>query len=68
MRFDYTEGKTEKYIVSLYWDERNSDHFYFHEYRKAKNKFDKLKDNALKGATITLYDLIKDVRKEFVKL
>ena len=67
MRFDCTNGKTARYIVSVYnWN--IDDHSYYHYYKDAKILFDKLKARDFEnGTVISIYDLIKDQRKEFIR-
>lgn len=66
MRFDYTNGKSAQYIVSRY-SGLTEDHMYFHYYGEAKKMYDKLEKTADRGVTVSLYDMIKDVRKAFHK-
>lgn len=65
MRFDYTKGQKARYIVSVYWgDMIVEDHYYFHYYKEAEAMFDKLKSDAKEGTHISLYDMVKDIRKK----
>ena len=67
MKFDYTHGKPAKYGVHIYsWN--TSDIYYFGTYKAAKEFFDKATATEReKGTTICLYNIHKDIRKEFVK-
>lgn len=68
MRFDHTKGQKAKYLVSLHW-ETGYDLFYYHYYKDAKAKFDRLKAAEPREArSISLYDMVKDVRKEFARI
>ena len=64
MRFDRTGGKRPRYIVSEYW-ETGEDHYYFHYYRNAKFTYDYMKARALIGTRLSLYDMVKDIQKEY---
>lgn len=67
MRFDFTKGKTATYIVSTHHG-LVDDHAYFHYYKDAKQHFDKVAEQPhAKGTTMSLYDCVKDIRKEFKK-
>ncbi len=67
MRFDYTKGKEAKYMVTLYsWNV--NDRSFFHSFDEAKALFDRLKNSELKDALVSLWDVKKDVRKEYVRL
>ena len=68
MRFDYTQGKKAKYIVSVHsWNV--SDHYYCNCYKQAKELFDKLRENKeFKGRTVSVYDLKNDIQKNFAKI
>ena len=64
MRIDYSKTGKPKYMVgahSLMYD----DFYYFDTYRDAKNFFDNIKMRREKGTRINLYDIKKDIRKEF---
>lgn len=64
MRFDRTEGKKAKYMVSIhYWN--NSDQIYFHYYKDAKAYFDSKNPVDFKGAAVNLYDITNDIRKAY---
>ena len=66
MKFNYTHGNEAKYMVSVYgWN--ISDYYYCHEYKQAKELFNKLKE-LVKDASISIYDIKKDIRKEFAKV
>ena len=66
MRFDFTKGKEARYMVGVFM-EINEDLYYFHTYREAKAKFDELKEdeNLEDGAHLSIYDMIKDIRKDY---
>lgn len=64
MRFDMTQGKSPRYMVSIYrWNV--SDYYYFNTYREAKNLYDKVKDT--EQGIISLYDIKNDIRKEYTR-
>ena len=67
MRFDCTHGNKAKYIVSLYgWDVE--DHFYCDTFKNAKRIFNIAKGTKFrKGTALSLYNIQKDIRKEYVK-
>ena len=66
MRFDNTNGKKARYIVSLYgWNV--DDRHYYHYYKDAKEMFEKIKVRAKDGCAASIYDLEKDERKAFAK-
>lgn len=67
MRFDYTHGEGAKYLVSLYGF-NVEDHYYYHTYREAKRAFKTIKDSKqAEGTILSLTDIVKDCRKEFMK-
>ena len=68
MRFDYTKGKSKKYVVTAYaWNVQ--DHYYFHYLKDAKEMLEKLKSHQWeKGTILSITDMIKDQRKAFVRL
>ena len=66
MKFDYTKGQTARYMVSVY-RELVSDQYYFHYYADAKKLFDDIVKKE-KGAIISIYDMIYDIRKNFIKV
>ena len=66
MRFDRTEGKTERYVVSLY-GENVEDHYYYHYYNKAKKLYESMRGEQKPGTVLSIYDVEKDIRKEFSK-
>lgn len=71
MRFCHTNGKDGRYLVAIHYNVF-SDYHYYHYYREAKKKFDELKasgdaGHAMKGTALSLYDMVKDVRKEYAK-
>ena len=70
MRFDFTKGKTAKYMVSIYMPDGCYDHLYYHSHREAKEKFDKLSKSGHyeKGTAMSLYDIQKDIRKEYARI
>lgn len=67
MVFDHTKGERAMYMVSVYrWNVQDR-HFYSN-YREAKAFFNALKEeDHEKGTVISLYNVPKDIRKEFVK-
>jgi hypothetical protein len=67
MRFDYTNGRPAKYLVSIYCFNCH-DLLLYPDYRTAKAAFKKLKEEPHdKGTVLSLYDYQKDVRKEMVR-
>lgn len=68
MNFDYTHGEDAKYLVLVTaWNV--VDRYYFHSYREAKGMFNRLLDGKYGGgAIISVYDMKKDVRKDFAKI
>ncbi len=66
MKFDYTKGKKAQYMVSIYsWN--FSDHYYFSDADTAKKFFKKAGKEKEEGVSVSLWDMQKDIRKEFVK-
>lgn len=70
MKFDFTKGQPAKYMVSIYEPDGSHDKLYYHYFREAKRKVNWLKENESyeKGTIISLYDMQKDARKEFVRI
>lgn len=66
MTFDYANGEEAKYMVFIYRGFCN-DRLYFSNYRDAKRAFDDCKGRE-KDASISLYKMPTDERKEFVKV
>ena len=67
MKFDRTNGKTAKYVLTIY-GERVEDHYYYHYYKEADKHFDQLLRCVWdKGTILSIYDLKKDVQKNFIK-
>ena len=67
MKFDRTKGKSPRYLVSIY-GETVEDKYYYHYFREADDFFDQLLRKEWEaGTAISLYDLQKDVRKNFAK-
>ena len=57
---------TARYMVSLYgWNVE--DHYYYHYFNKAKKLYESLKAEQKPGTTLSIYDIAKDIRKEFSK-
>lgn len=68
MRFDRTGGKTARYMVSIYRGLVN-DQIYYHYYKQAKDCFEGIKNGGAEaGNIISVYDLDKDIRKDFARL
>ena len=66
MKFDYTKGQEARYMVSIYrWNV--DDHYYLHNYRDAKKLFDEIKQKE-EDASVSLWDLKKDIRKEYARV
>jgi len=70
MKFNFTKGKSANYIVSIYEPDGCHDQLYYHYHREAKDKLNELKGSGCyeKGTIISLYDIHKDIRKEFVRI
>lgn len=75
MRFDYTHGKEARYVVVLYsLTGFSSDHYYFHEYRKAKEFFkqacetEQARETESTVEAISVYDMKRDIRKDFCRI
>ena len=65
MRFDRTNGKAAKYMVSIY-EGLIEDHYYYHYKKDAEGFFDKLlRTPRTKGTRMTIYDLQKDKQIAF---
>lgn len=71
MRFDYTKGAEARYMVSLH-EELTYDCYYFGNYQSAKRFYDgavaEARSAKRENLSISLTDIIKDVRKAFTKL
>ena len=67
MKFDFTKGKSAKYMVSIYMPDGCHDQLYYHYYREAKTKLDKLSTcgHYERGTVISLYDIKNDIRKDY---
>ena len=67
MRFDRTNGKEARYMVTLYgWN--IEDHYYCDSYKIAKKIFDEISHKYHeKGVALSIYDMKKDIRKAFIK-
>ena len=74
--FDYTNGSESKYLVNIHrWNV--SDQCYFSNYYEAKKFYEKtcrdLKEMAEKyffpegTTTINLWDIVRDIRKEYTR-
>lgn len=66
MKIDRTEGLEAKWLVSINrWNV--DDFYYFHYYKDAKTLFD---DAVIKekGATISIWDMKKDTRKDYTRV
>ena len=69
MKFDYTHGKPARYLVmATWWNGR--DMYYFSAYRDAINLYKALQANGNyhNDTVISVYDIVKDVRKEFSRI
>lgn len=67
MNFDYTHGRGAKYLVSLYGF-NVEDRYYCDTYKEAKRIFKAIKDSKqTEGTVLSLTDMVKDFRKEFIK-
>lgn len=68
MNFDYTKGKSPRYMVFVYRGFVN-DRYYVHTYNEAKKLFNELKEQeAGRDSSVSIYDFEKDIRKEFAKV
>lgn len=68
MNFDYTKGKSPRYMVFVYRGFTN-DRYFVHDYSTAKKLFDELKaQEAGSDSVVSIYDVEKDIRKEFAKV
>ena len=67
MRFDYTKGQVAKYMVSIH-RESGDDFYYFHYFKGAKELFDSAKTREAEGTSLSLYDMKKDIRKEYARV
>lgn len=66
MKFDYTHGKEAKYMVSIHgWN--FDDHYYFGEAAAAKKMFKEIAERKEKGITASLWDMKRDIRKDFIR-
>ena len=67
MKFDYTKGKTARYMVSAYrWN--GSDQYYLHYYKEAKQIFELMKTHESEDTIITIYDMKTDTCKDYRKI
>ena len=67
MRFDCTKGQYAKYMVSIH-RECGEDFCYFHTFKEAKDFFDRKKESEGAGTSISLWDIKKDIRKDYVRV
>lgn len=67
MKFNFTNGKTAKYMVSVYkWNQQ--DCYYYHFFKDAMKKFESLKSLPFeKDTVVSIYDVKNDIRKAFVR-
>lgn len=70
MKFDFTKGQPAKYMVSVYDPAGCHDQLYYHYFKEAKAELCRLKESGFyeKGTIISIYDLQKDIRKEFIRV
>ena len=70
MKFDFTEGKSAIYMVSIYDHVGCHDQLYYHYYRDAEAKLKELSESGFyeSGTVMSLYDIKKDVRKRFIRI
>ena len=67
MKFDFTKGKSPKYMVSIY-GELIEDKIIYHYYRDAMSKFASIvAQGQPQGVAVSVYDMTKDVRKAYKK-
>lgn len=71
MKFYITSEESAKYIVTEY-SSTVEDHWYYPSYREALEKYNKIIDrltgyipDLTRGTVVSIYDLKKDVRKNF---
>ena len=65
MEFDYTNGNKPRYLVSFYGGDVK-DKWYYDKYRKAKEKFNEVKKRQSRGTILSLIDVVRNARKEFI--
>lgn len=67
MKFDHTQGKEARYIVSIYaWNV--NDMYYYHTFKDAKALYNRIKEEGLeRGTILSISDMKKDIRKGFYK-
>lgn len=64
MVYDFTRGKKPRYLLILHnW--QVEDKIYYHYYREAKEKFDELKEQYTRWESMSIYDMDKDIRKDY---
>lgn len=70
MRFDFTKAKKAVYMVSVYMPDGCTDHLYYHYYKEAKKKFNYLISSGFyeKGTAFSIYNMERDIRKDYKKL
>lgn len=67
MRFDCTKGQDAKYMVSIHrWN--GEDFYYFHFYKGAKEFINSAKNREEEGTSLSIWDMKKDIRKEYVRV
>ena len=64
MKYDFTHGKTAQYQVGCYGEMIDYPMF-FHYYKDAKDCFNRQITSGSKWVAVSLYDMKKDVRKDF---
>ena len=70
MKFDYTHGEPARYLVIITWW-NGRDMYYFNTHKEAIKLYKSIQASSNdypKGAVISLYDIRKDVRKEFSRI
>jgi hypothetical protein len=67
MRFNYTKGQYANYMVSIH-REIGEDFYYFHYFKEAKEFFDTAKTRETKGTSLSLWDMKKDIRKDYERI
>lgn len=67
MRFDYTKGQHANYMVSIHrWN--GNDFYYFHYFKDAKKLYDDVKGKEEKGTSVSIWDMTRDIRKDYVRV
>lgn len=70
MTFDFTKGKTAKYLVTIHMPDGCNDKLYYHYLKDAECEVRTLTCSGYyeKGTRFSLYDMVNDVRKIYKKI